>query len=639
MSYLLILFLFVFLLFSPSKLHLFFIAIVLIRLAIPDILPSEVKGQALIERYNDFSVTCSIGGKRYLIREALEEGEYQVEGKTLPFSTKRGIFFSTEEEQYRSKGMRASLVLRKKELIKKVPSFRTKVTTFVQRRTTLFGDLTPFVSSLLIGQGSLKKEDEVALKDLGLLHLIVVSGLHLTILENAIRKISGILLIPKFIVHGILLALFFTLTVLTDFHPSAVRCALIYVFRVIQFYRLRENDAIDQFFLAVSLMLLVNIYWVTSLSFWLGFTAHASLVLQKKPSILTLYLWMIPMTLLLNGVLNPVYYVVSYILTELLSFAFPYLAVSVIVFVLQPLLYVFLKGFLALTKLTSQVSIFSLSVLRPNVFVGGILVLFFILFLLSFLRKEFYDFRKRHMVGILFTMITMVFLAMFFIQSLERGVFFLDVGQGDSALIITPTRKTVLIDTGKDRTLPTLLRHYTVKPIDTVFITHPDLDHSGMLDSIHYETLYENAYGVTFGGIPLKEDDVVTVDGINFLILHPKVDQFDANDNSLVIRFTYQDVTYLFLGDVSADYLKEEWFDGVDVVKFSHHGSKHSLNPSISAQKVKLTILSYGRNRFGHPAKEVLEYLKESTVLHTFKEGTIFIKGKAYRRQSPVLIK
>ena len=106
----------------------------------------------------------------------------------------------------------------------------------------------------------------------------------------------------------------------------------------------------------------------------------------------------------------------------------------------------------------------------------------------------------------------------------------------------------------------------------------------------------------------------------------------NENDNSNVIYFKYGTFKFLFMGDAGIekekDILEKYNICDVYVLKVGHHGSKTSSDKKfIDEIKPKYSIISVGKNdRYGHPNKEVLNNLKQSTVYRTDQDGSIMFK-------------
>lgn len=153
----------------------------------------------------------------------------------------------------------------------------------------------------------------------------------------------------------------------------------------------------------------------------------------------------------------------------------------------------------------------------------------------------------------------------------------IDVGQGDSVLIETDSRKFILIDgggnenydVGENILLPYLLDRRALN-IDTIFSSHSDADHlNGIitaLENMHvnnvvigkgalgYEKVYRIAESKNVKVIEVQKGDVLEIGNLVFEVLSPsmELDNNNVNDYSLVFRLIYGKKSMLFTGDISA---------------------------------------------------------------------------------------
>ena len=254
------------------------------------------------------------------------------------------------------------------------------------------------------------------------------------------------------------------------------------------------------------------------------------------------------------------------------------------------------------------------------------------------------------------------------------SVTFLDVGQGDG-IVLHSSDKAVLVDCGSsqqktvgEKTLVPYLKSQGVAHLDLAVMTHGDQDH---INGIRY-LLEHPESGITVGclmmpeagtdeiygtmaelakkqGIPVfyAERGDIWKDfpgkGMKLECLSPdgETEFADRNEESLVFRLTLKRFSLLLTGDMEESgeeiLLDSGILTPVTVLKAGHHGSATSSGERfIETLSPSITVLSYGRkNRYGHPAPEVKERLKEagSEILETGKSGAVMIRtdGKKIR--------
>ena len=246
---------------------------------------------------------------------------------------------------------------------------------------------------------------------------------------------------------------------------------------------------------------------------------------------------------------------------------------------------------------------------------------------------------------------------------------FIDVGQGDSILVILPNTRTLLIDGGEregyGKVLATLQEH-GLSHIDVVVATHPHADHIGglvdvikgvnvgeVLDSgqVHTTQTFEDFLdAIDTKQIPLRsvrQGDSINLDPtVKIDVLNPPVDLIDSadneadfNDNSVVLKLTYGEFSALLTGDMEEGNearLVSENTTGLDadVLKAGHHGSRTSSSlPFLNAVTPEVVIISLGAgNTYGHPHQEALDRISAAGVERLFRtdiDGTITLTVNA----------
>ena len=224
-------------------------------------------------------------------------------------------------------------------------------------------------------------------------------------------------------------------------------------------------------------------------------------------------------------------------------------------------------------------------------------------------------------------------------------VIFLDVDQGDAILIVTPSGQRVLVDGGPDpvKAVSALNNHlpFWDRHIDLLVSTHTDEDHlAGLMGVVQRHSIKTVVEGVP-GTSPLylrwqqaleeksirpisvlRDSSIHLGDGLALSVLNPPIDSNsssdrNSNNQSVVLRLEYGEVSFLLTGDieeeVELELLKEGYNLSSTVLKVSHHGSRNSSSPFfLRAVNPAVAVIQSGdENRYGHPHQDVIERLKK----------------------------
>lgn len=247
-------------------------------------------------------------------------------------------------------------------------------------------------------------------------------------------------------------------------------------------------------------------------------------------------------------------------------------------------------------------------------------------------------------------------------------VTFLDIGQGDSILIQTPSGHDMLIDGGTNNHVLEKLTEklgYFDRHIDILVATHPDSDHiTGLIPVLQkYDVKHiitSTLEGHTGVSLVLRKtiddehahvhvgkegDEIFFGDGVTAHILYPSPsyvgDEKDTNSASVSMVITYGDESILLTGDLPSTYegelLSEELPRHITIYKAGHHGSKYSSGEQLLTYiRPEYAVISAGKdNKYGHPNPEALGRLQiySKEILSTIDRGSIsfLLDGKTVK--------
>lgn len=263
-----------------------------------------------------------------------------------------------------------------------------------------------------------------------------------------------------------------------------------------------------------------------------------------------------------------------------------------------------------------------------------------------------------------------------FYPTSKLRVIFLDVGQGDSAVIFFQGKKVAIIDGGKiginSSPLLKILKNEGIRKIDYLILTHPHIDHlEGLLAvmdeypvrQVFYSKLdiQPRLFKVLLNKAKLKNVHIEPLWADKKLIINDEVylvsfwptfsnkkreelphSNFNNyknkafNNSSLVLKLYHKKVSFLFTGDVEKEaqleiLAKSKKNLAATILKTPHHGSSNAYLPSfIAAVRPKVSIISVGmHNPYSHPAPDAVSgiYKLSNQLYRTDKNGAIIIES------------
>jgi len=551
-------------------------------------------------------------------------------------------------------------------------SVREMLTVFFDK--ILPKDLSSLLTGITLGlKGNISGPMLQAFSDSGVIHVLAVSGLHVGLIYGFLYIIINRFGISGFWTFGIgSLAIFFY-AIMAGSSPSVIRASIMVCTVMLGRTIGRNSDSLNNLCLAALILLILNPLNLFTVSFQLSFSAALGIILFYK-------IFKAKLSFLPESISSSIAVVISAQLLVWPFTAYYFHKVSLIGFLTNPivvpmvgfvLILGLIGGFLGLflpwigaifvkvsgllLVIVQRLALFSSSLPGATIVIPIISPLFFILYFLLLLIFFYKPFENRIKNSYKIVMISIILFAMIVLilpKNSDLEITFIDVGQGDAALIKTGRGKTVLIDgggipsyynndfdVGSDIVQPVLYGKGITK-IDVLIFSHFDDDHArGLLsilrnmkvDTVVYgkestSDIYIEMINITrqksIKTLQLGRGDKFTVDDISFEVLNPPKNKnmLDENDSSLVLRMGYKGFKFLFTGDLGiaaeSELLESKLDLQANVLKVAHHGSSGSSSEKFLARvNPTFAIISVGKNNnYGHPSQDVINRLEQMKV-------------------------
>lgn len=534
---------------------------------------------------------------------------------------------------------------------------------------------------LILGDKSeIDPDVKFSFSDAGVIHILAVSGLHVGYVLLILMICSSIFPIPwGWNRIPIILGLFLYL-VITGFRPSVIRASLMAIFYVISVVINRKANLWNIIAAVGFIILSIQPFYLQDLGFQLSFVAVISIVvflnaskklLPEKMQLAQMkgsgikFVWglflvsfgaqigTLPLTAIYFGKI-PILSVFTNILIVplvgiLVALGFLLLLISGISPVAAQFshsIWFISEVIKTITEFVSSLHFSTISVPQLN-WIDITLYLFILWILYAFINTK----RVGILISGLLTVLT-VYTWQWSLHPHKMDIIFLDVGQGDAAIIRFPNQKTMLVDAGQrfqtqdygKKVILPVSRYLGIQRFNWIVMSHPHNDHIGGIISIMNEMEVDTLYD-TFGdydswtyktilGITeemeicykrLNRGDILHPDiGLSMFIFSPDSStaymESNVNNRSIVFKLQYDSTSVLFTGDMEmeGEHKLIKFGDELssDILKVGHHGSVTSSTlPFLQTVHPNFAVISVGqKNKFKHPSPIVIKRLEDLNI-------------------------
>lgn len=507
-----------------------------------------------------------------------------------------------------------------------------------------------YIKALLFGDNKLDKEIKTSYQVNGISHLFSVSGFHINFITSIIYFYLDRITYNKKIKY-ITVDIFLVLYLLLCNTTSLLRCTVMNILLSINHLLKLNIKKIDIVLLTLILCIIINPFIIYDIGFIYSYTISFFLILYKNKyktnnkllkiiyiSLIS-FLVSLPINIYTSYEINFLSIILNIIIVPIVSLILLPLSLLTLIFpILDNILYLITSILEKISLYTSNINIFKQVLSKPSI----ILIIIYYLVIILILSKN------KHYYLIL---ILLIFHKTIPLYNSNLEVVMFDVGEADSMLISTPSKKVnILIDTGRGIDINNIiiyLKSIGISKLNYLIITHGDEDHIGgalyLIDNFKVDNVILNKGDYTELEVELiihlKNKNIKYTNNINkipllgsYMYLLNTKKFSNENDNSIVTYFEYQKYKFLFMGDSSSkteEYLINNYnLTNISFLKVGHHGSNTSSSPLfINKITPKVSLISVGRNNFyHHPNKEVLTNLSNSVIYRTDINKSIKIK-------------
>ena len=544
---------------------------------------------------------------------------YEPSNNTIPNSFNYKKYLNNKNIFYIMKSSDIKMISKNSNILYKLKSI------IIKRINKI--DTTGYIKTFILGDKS-SLSNYKNYQDMGVSHLFAISGMHIGLFSFFILKVFR-----RYKFKTIILDLFLLIYGFIILFPASILRTIVFLFlkQINDKYNINVSN-IKILFITAFILIVLNYKIIYDISFIYSFVCVFGLLYSdynfdnKLISLLyssfIAFLFSLPVNLFffykinVGSIIFNIIYIpfISFIIypLSLLSFIIPFFnnILSFLVILLEYMTILFSK----------------LSFLNIHISFNYLCIFIYYILLLFIVYNNF---------KCLFLLLFFLFLVKFsWLFIVDYSIYFFDVGQGDSQLIISPhNNDVVMIDTGCN--INNKEFHVSNNIINFLYSKEKVIFNCGEFNDLEKELIKVlNKKGILYYSC-IKE---LNINNNKLYFLQTK--EYDnENDNSNVVYTELNGYKFMFMGDASITTEKEILdkynLPNIDILKVGHHGSKTSSGKEfINEINPKYSIISVGKNnRYGHPNKEALENLKHSKIYRTDQDGSIMFKIKNNKLQ------
>ncbi|MDO4301165.1 MAG: DNA internalization-related competence protein ComEC/Rec2 [Clostridia bacterium] len=505
----------------------------------------------------------------------------------------------------------------------------------------------------------------------GIVHIIAISGLHISLLAGIILYLTKSM--GRYISAVIVMLFLLFYCIFTGGSVSVIRAAIMMYFYILSGILGRKYDLLSSTSCACSLLLCYNPYYIYDLGFQysfisvftIGFTSQIIYKYNIKNKLAVLFIISLAVSFSLKPITAHNFYYVNFIdvfvniiAVALMQFILVFSLVSIITAFLYIKIGIFIGGTsYTLLKIIENTARLSLNLPFSHIKTGCIAIFTVIILYIIFISLYKLFMGKPYYISIIIICTIAIF---FYIFNKYDGfeAEFIYVGQGDCT-IIKDDDKCYLMDAGSSQYSPkgyvilNQLQYENIKKINGIYISHMDYDHMGAILEIAGDIPIENIYISMYCDhnnnykmlLNIAKENNINInfvdesyncrltENIDINLIYIDKGSVNNNNGSAVYKIICDDKSILFTGDI--DNKTSDKFSGnigtdSDIIKVPHHGSKNSVSKEfLYAVSPDLAINFAGyNNTYKHPSNETLKVYNEMNIpfLSTNYNGMVKIR-------------